>query len=89
MFDDIAGCLATDGVASPVLQTIEQQPSADPSSRGDNIRDAWLRRLVTPVEDRSPADPVPGSFGMDQETGQLSDPVATRASQDSYPVDIP
>jgi len=65
--------------------TIEQETAVTHSSEVDNIADPWLQRLVSLSENRAPSDPAPGSFGMNEETGQFSHPAATRDSHDSHP----
>ncbi len=51
----------------------------------DNINDAWVNRLVSLSDDRTPADPDAMAFGMDSESGLYVHPAATRDSHDPHP----
>ena len=51
----------------------------------DRITDPWVARLTSMVDDRTPAAPLPGSYGFDRSTGRFKHPSATPDSHDPHP----
>ena len=80
-----AGCSDAPPPEVAEIHADQSMEAGEHHAVSDNIEDKWLLRLVSLVGDRTPADPEPGSFGMDADTGRFVHPEATRDSHDSHP----
>jgi len=66
-------------------------PSTDDGLPGDQhheiaIVDEYVQRTDALMEDRTPTEPDPSSYGMDQETGRFVYPSATPHQEEPKPV---
>ena len=52
-----------------------------------NITDKWVSRTDSLSSDKTPPDPVKGSYGLNKKTGKFTHPLATRDTHDSIRFD--
>jgi hypothetical protein len=64
---------------SPNTETAEHEQAAD------HVEDPWIQRLIALSEDKTPPDPAPDSFGLDEETGLFIHPLSTRQAHEPKP----
>jgi len=51
------------------------------------IKDKWVARSDSLSVDKTPVDPIKGSYGLNKETGEFTHPVATRDAHDNIRFD--
>jgi len=51
----------------------------------DSISDPWVARVASLTDNKTPPNPEPGSFGMDEASGRFIHPQMTRDSHEAHP----
>ncbi|MBU3069080.1 hypothetical protein KOI40_04560 [Aestuariicella sp. G3-2] len=75
------------GACSATNQQESHGQADDHGQQAVSIQDKWVARADSLSPDLTPPDPKPGSYGLNQETGEFTHPVATRDSHDPKPFD--
>ncbi|WNC69505.1 hypothetical protein RI845_04995 [Thalassotalea nanhaiensis] len=71
-----------------IALTVTNVACAEKTSPKDiNIKDKWVAQSDSLSIDKTPVDPVKGSYGLNTKTGEFTHPVATRDSHDRKPFD--
>lgn len=80
----ISACTPGDGDIDPAMDAGSAEHHA---LAPVDIRDPHIRRWYDIIEDKTPSEPLRGSYGMDPDTGEFVHPFATPRSHDSHPFD--